>query len=327
MAKFKATKTQDLHYLDPNDLVIVGIDTKHKSPKDHHLFDERIKLPLDDNMVKNIMVYGVQQTVICQMDGDELIVVDGRQRVRWAREANKRLAAEGKEPYAVPIRVKKGSEATMFGVMVSLNEIRQDDELLLKADKAVRMQDMGKSTEEIAITFGVTTQAIDMWLKLADASTPVREAVQNGQIAATAAAKLAELSRDKQKKALKELIDSGNATVAHAQAQVRAEKRSQKNGETVEASSIMAPGKRAINKLIKYLRRSSVEHELSEDFIKGMRWAVGDLSTNSIGGLAGLLEDAKEAIKDTKPEKEAKPRKAKKGGAKKPPPRISRVAG
>lgn len=269
--------------MDPCDLKIVGIDTDH-GKGDHPLWDERNDYPVSESLVLNIMVYGVTHAVTVRKEGGDPIVVDGRQRVRAAREANKRLLAEGKEAMTIPVLPKRGSDETMFGVMISANENRQDDSILVKADKAGRLRDMGKSVKEVAIAFGVTEQAVHTWLSLLDVCGEVRKAVEKGTISASVAAKLAPLGREDQVKEMKEMVESGTATTAQASARVR----TKRTGKETNA----APGKRTIKKLVEYVRTLE-EEPLSEDFIRALRWAVGDLATTSIGGLTALINESK----------------------------------
>jgi len=311
-------KRGNLFSVDPTFPQIVGIDTKHKTSKEHPLYDPRIKLPVDEALVRNIMVYGVIDPVKVCKDGTDVLVVDGRQRVRAAREANKRLKKEGKEELTVPLVLKRGTDATLFGVMVSANENRQDDGPLTKADKAGRMLDMGKTVEEIAIAFGVTVQAVNNWLALLDVGTDVRNAVEKGAITASAAAKLSSLPREEQSKELKEIVASGKgATVAEVAARVR----TRKNGANGEVHNV-APGKKAILKLVKHLKTLDEEY-LSEDFIKGLRVACGDLSTATIANLTALFEESKD-VKLTDPKPKKTKGKSKRASKAKAPPRVSK---
>jgi ParB family chromosome partitioning protein len=188
--------------INPEDLVLV-ID------KNHPLYDARAADPIDENLVRNIMVYGVKEPVLVRKNGEALEVIDGRQRVKAAIEANKRLTAEGKEPMRVRAIVEKGQEADLFGVLITLNELRREDTPLARADKAKRFIDMGKSEAEAAIAFGVSHQTIRNWLALETLSPPVRKAVEKGDLPATAATKLAGLSSEKQEEKLERLKETG----------------------------------------------------------------------------------------------------------------------
>jgi ParB family chromosome partitioning protein len=111
---------KNITYLDPNHIVIVGIDTA--ATTEDTLYDERIDLDVDINLVKNIMVYGVQQPVLVRAEDGDVIVVDGRQRVRAAREANKQFRAAGEVEVKVPVLSVRGDDRRVTGIMISANE-------------------------------------------------------------------------------------------------------------------------------------------------------------------------------------------------------------
>ena len=264
--------------MSPKDLIIAGIDADDPT-EGQVLTDPRVHLPLDEGLVKNIMVYGVLEPVLVAKIGGIPFVVDGRQRVRCAREANKRLEREGKEHVRVPTMLKRGEEHLLYGVSISANENRQDDGPLAKADKVQRFLDMGRSTKEAALAFGVTTQTIGMWLKLLELDSKVRKAVERGQISPTAAAQLANLSPEEQREALKNLLAEGRPTVDAAK------KAKATNG----AAAHSRPTKHQLMRVIKATKEDP--GDLSEDFIRGVRWAAGELDPGSIKGLKALLNE------------------------------------
>lgn len=201
--------------IEPEKLILIDDE---KSP----LFDPRVNWPVDEGMVRDIMVNGVIEPVIIAKDGEALVVVDGRQRTKAAREANKRLAEAGKETIRVCCIIRRGCEADLFGVSISANEHRKDDSPLSKADKAQRLIAMGKTEAEVGISFGVTSATVKNWLVLSSLSAAVRKAVERGEITATAAAALAGLSVKEQGEKLEEMVaEGGKVTVARAKAKAK----------------------------------------------------------------------------------------------------------
>jgi ParB family chromosome partitioning protein len=199
----------DLLYFDPGQLLIVD------DPK-HPLFDERCKLPLDEAMVLDIMAVGVLEPVIVRgstgPDGARVVeVVDGRQRVRNAREANKRLRKRGKELVRVPAIRKRGEDADLLAIMISTNEHRRDDGVMVKAKKAARFLALGRSEEQAAVVFGVSRQTIKNWMALLECAPAVQAAVEHEQIAATYALGMTKLPRDEQIAKLKTLLKGAEA--------------------------------------------------------------------------------------------------------------------
>ena len=83
---------REVHYYDPTHLIIVGLDIEEDGSP---LNDERATWDVDEPMVKNIMVYGIQQPVLVRREAGKIYVVDGRQRVKAARTAASRQDGAG----------------------------------------------------------------------------------------------------------------------------------------------------------------------------------------------------------------------------------------
>ena len=269
--------------VDPKDLVIVGLDTD--DGPEHPLYDDRVKLPLDESMVLSIMVRGVLETVLVRKDGDAVQVIAGRQRVRCAREANARLKKEGGAQIRVPVMVRKGAEADHMGVAITENEIRRDDTPSIRALKLQRYLALGRSEAEAAVAFGVSLQTIKNWGRMSDLDPKVLKAVDSGKIPASAAWNLSELPRDEQKTELEKLLSNGHATVkATTKAAKNAKARKSGNDEGYEP-----PGKRLVTKVMKLNNKSNT---LGGEFLRGVMWVLGDISPKSIAGLTDLIREA-----------------------------------
>lgn len=242
---------------DPEQLKLV-------TDESHHLYDPRIHLPIDEAMVKNIMVNGVIEPVIIAKEGMDVIVVDGRQRTKNAIEANKRLTAEGKEPVKVTCIIRRGDDASLFGVLISANENRQDDTPLGKADKLSRYLAMGRTEEQAAIAFGVSAVTIKTWLAMLTLSDKVKQAVDGGVISATAAVKLSNLSRPEQETALNFLIESGSKTSGRNVEKV-------KNGNRPSIAKMKSRND---------VERKLLEEGLHKEFIAALKWVLSEVTTD-----------------------------------------------
>tara|TARA_Y100000310_G_scaffold115743_1_gene114337 strand:+ start:1315 stop:2313 length:999 start_codon:yes stop_codon:yes gene_type:complete len=192
--------TKDITYHSPESLVIVGLDTEDGS--ENALYDFRVSLDENESLIRNIMVYGIQQPVICREEAGQLFVVDGRQRVRAARVAAKRQNEAGEFAVKVPVIAAKGDDSRVHGIMISANEVREDDSILGKALKASRMLDLVGDTAEVAIAFGRSEQTLRNWLSLAGADSAIHDAVRAGEMSAAAAIELSNLPREEQVEAL-----------------------------------------------------------------------------------------------------------------------------
>ena len=139
-------------YFDPAKLVVV-------SDEKHPLFDERVTLPISAELVASILHHGrVLQPVIVRKNPEtsELEVVAGRQRVRAVLEIAKRgevfkslpealQKKRGKEGWKVPALIDRAKDDDLAEVIVSENEIRENDSPLVRAEKMRRLLSRGKT--------------------------------------------------------------------------------------------------------------------------------------------------------------------------------------
>lgn len=264
---------------DPDRLVIIGVDTTDDDT--HPLYDPRVEDCVEGNedfeaLVESVAAHGILQPIRVFKDATDpkypcAIVVDGRRRVLAARAAAMRTSTA----IAVPaVRQSEDEDKALFASMVTANELRVDDDPMAKAAKLERfVNNHGASMKDAALAFGVTEQTIRNWKRLLRLSPKVRAAVSAGKIKATAAGKLANLAPIEQDARLAELLRNGKkATVKAAEAKA--------------ASRTQAPPKRFLQKLVAF----NGEHDVSPEFLAGVRYAIGDRS-------APLPGDTSEALK------------------------------
>jgi ParB family chromosome partitioning protein len=281
---FKDGKRFDGYYMAPEDIVIIGLDTK--DGPDHFLWDERIKLPLSGSFVQNVAKVGVIKAVTCtklKIDGeDRAVVVDGRQRVRAARKANEILKSQGEPELRVKVLPQRGSEDALMGLSLSTNSFNQEDTPATKARKAQRLLDRGMSPAEVADYLGVTTQSIANWQKLLELAPAVIKAVDDERIAASNAIKLHKLDKSEQTEKLKELLASSNGKKPTGKKTARAAAKG--------SNPSVAPGKRLARKVVNAHVEGTVDF-LSEDFLHGIQWAIGDISDEDVKGMSKFMTD------------------------------------
>jgi ParB family transcriptional regulator, chromosome partitioning protein len=188
---------KELLSLDPTKVVIIGLDTEDR--EEHPLFHQDAYLPLDEALVKNIQVMGVLKPISVRQEAGKYYVIDGRQRVKNAREANRRNDKAGEVQVLVPAVVKHGDDHMMQGIMVSSNEFNATRALLDKSITAARLSNMGHSLESIALQFGKTPNTIRNWHKIADAVPEIHAAVRDGVISFQTGVELSNFPRDEQK--------------------------------------------------------------------------------------------------------------------------------
>lgn len=267
---FDAPRKQ-LFMFKPEELVIVGLDEPFEdAPEDHELYDKRKDMKLDPSFVEDIILNGVMQSVDVTKVGNVALVVDGRQRVKGGRKAKEVLLKRGMsqedvdDMIRVPCRfVQMEDPATMLGRLISANSHRHDDGVIEKAEKAARLINLGKTQKEVALRNGVSKTTISNWMKVLQCIPAVKRAVDQGKISATAAAELANLSPEDQKKALDEMLESGETTAADAKSHA---------ASAGGGSAPKKPGKKVVRRLID--DHPDVIHESP---IEALKWAIGDL--------------------------------------------------
>lgn len=198
---FNATR-RDCYLFDPQELVLIR-------DKEHPLYDPRVELPVDDALVESIMFdsQGVIKPIVITKDGEDAVVVDGRQRVKAALEANKRLKKAGAVLVKVPCVVRKGSAKHLTAASVTANEVRINDDILARAKKASNLLNMGYTEEEIAKLFGVTKQTILNYLAIDGLDKAVKKAIGEEKIPASHAMKLAKIPKKEQYQAMSEYLE------------------------------------------------------------------------------------------------------------------------
>lgn len=281
MAKQAIDAKRGTHFLmDPADLYLV-------TDKEHPLYDTRVENDISESMVASIRVKGVIEPIVVRKNGERLEVIDGRQRTKNAIEANKRLKAEGAPEILVPVILRKEDDAIAFETSVELNEIRQSDDVITKAEKAVRLEKMGRTVDDIARAFGVTTVTIKSWLALFDLAPQVRTAVKNHQISAIDAVKeLSSFTREEQVEKLEKLV-------ASAPARKRGRKAAGADSQPVKKAS-------AVKRLRLIFRNEEAMEALSAREKTLVSWFFGEVTNGDLAAAIPRLSDHLTARKKQK---------------------------
>lgn len=276
-----AKRTQ-LFHLDPADVVVIGWDTT--DGPEHDLWDKRAKLPVDEKMAANMAFLGKVLEPISVRNGDTVETVFGRQRVKAARRANEILRERGAEPILIPCQIDRGTPGRVIGMMISENAHRQGMSPMEEAVLLARYMDHGNTEQEAAdLLGGVTLQTVRNRLALLDLDSSVQKLVEDGKLSATAAGKLAKLKREDQKVEAKKLVESGATTVAAAGRAVKARKNGGDGGP-------VAPSKRVLRRVLEGNAGLDEDEQLPPEFVRGIRFCLGDLSPAAVKNLTSLMD-------------------------------------
>lgn len=293
-----ANRTKKLEYVDPNDVIIIGLDTD--DDEKHPLYDERINFALDDKLVANIMVLGVRDAVEVREEAGKLYVIDGRQRTRAVRDIRRRQELEGsEEKIYLPILKVNGDDNRMIAIAHSKNVHRKSDDVLTNARKAARQFDFCGDLDMVAVTFGRSRTTINNWFSLLEADTSVIEAVEDGKISANRGIELASYPKNEQVEKLRLLIKGAEreATVADSTPASTPTSSAGNNGADLppepgetngkKASSPKRSGQVATQKGVKrvWLRKalkSEAAKKLTDEQMGVLKWmATGEADKNT----------------------------------------------
>lgn len=277
-------KRGNLWQFDPAALVIIGVDTE--DGPEHELWDERNKLAIEPTMVTNIMAVGVKQTVTIRkvtVDGEKRAeVVDGRRRVLHARAANEKLAEQGEPTVIVPCILESGDEEHVQNLSISLNEIRKDDGILVKAAKCMRLLSRNGGDKKLAAQmFGVSTTTIKNWTKLVELAPAVKKAVENGQISASAATQLHGMEKSEQVDALEKMTKEAKASGK--------KKATTKTAKGAASGKSTTPGKRVLMSMIE---DEENDGKLDPAVVFGIKLALGEHVPGESSRMGKLLVKA-----------------------------------
>ncbi len=246
------------------------------SDKQSPLYDPRVELPLNENLVRSIMTNGFRTVITVYKDGENLIVTSGRQRVRAALEANARLAKDGKEPVYCLTRVERGDDADHFGMSLIENTNRQDESDIQIARKMQRLIQMGRAEEDAGATCGLDKIQTKRMLALLDLAEPVQRAVASGKISTCAAVKFAKLDRAEQTKAR----DSALAESGGKRVRVAAAERKVKRSVVADTQEVSFPGRKQIKNLCKYFIANAKSVNLPHEALSILEYV---LNGNEVG--------------------------------------------
>jgi len=269
---------------EPENIIIVGLDTIEKT-QDSPLYDERVEMDLPEELIASIREHGVQQNVVALEKNGKLVCVDGRQRVRAARELNRRIVEGGgnkDDLVKVPVTRYVANGVGLMGLGIALNEIRYEDPVPVKAAKLQRYLKLGRTMEDASRAFGVQIPTLQNWLSIGKLTDELQSEVNNGTLSVNDAVDLSSMDESDQQKVaaeVKEAKEKGQNPKVVAKAVSR---RVAKNTKFVKS-----PGRRLIKKLISYDQRTEY---VSDDFVKGAAWASGQIETKEIEKLDKLIK-------------------------------------
>lgn len=259
---------------DPDQLEQLHIVTDPK----HNLYDkEAIERPVTEEKIANMERLGQLTPILVWLDGKDpkghpnVLVVNGRQRLKTIREINKRRKKAGNKEllpiFAVPYKGDDPEEA-----MYAANSIHDEDDTITKAKKVKRFIDGGHTENDALVVFGFTRQTFSNMKALMEKATPtLQKAVANGKVTAFASYALAKLPAEKQDEFVKTVVTNPSSG-APAKLKGRALQRA-----VDKARGKTTPSQRARSvKEWKEMQARATSSRLPAPAMALIDWALGD---------------------------------------------------
>lgn len=260
----------------PETIMIVGLDVPVSTCEE--LADpDRLDLERDPGfapLVESVYRHGIRTPVTVRKIGEHVLAVDGRRRIRAAREANARLEKEGEERRVlcpcIPDKAD-GLEGSLDTLVIA-NEHRREDSVVARARKAQRLREAKRPEDEIAAQLGVSKMTLSNWRALLQVEPKLLARVESGKIPVAVGYQLGKLPADKQAEALDQLLEEAGGDPKALKGQKgRAAATKKAKGESVRAPSTKL---RAGDLANLYGRLESTEEEPHEDANQELAFAL-----------------------------------------------------
>lgn len=291
---FENVKREQIFWLDPDDLTVVGIDTDDGI--EHDLVNHRVEFlkrnGVSQQMVDSIKVDGVLQPIVVRKNGERTEVMLGRNRTLSAREANKQAGYERdhEERIHVPCLNRKNNEShSVLGIVETENNVRLDDDAMTRAKNARRLLDRGMTEKAVSIKMGTTVVGLQNLLKVLELSPVMQKAVEEREVPWSAAITFVDLSHEDQAAKLEEARTRGiTISTPEARRMRKARGVAKKNGKA-KADGQSMRGKGVAVGTLRKLAEDEWFDGLDSQMKHLFKWAIGEGSHRSVKGLPDAL--------------------------------------
>jgi hypothetical protein len=205
-----AAPRQEVKGYDPDEVIIIGIDTDD-GPSHWGHDEESNKNPLLEADVQFTYENGVIQNVLGRRDGKKVVIVAGRGRTRLLREANKRRVRDGLAPWILPVKIVMGDARKMLVLKHGENSHRREQSPFVRAQQAYELSQQFPE-DQAATIMGLGVKQFRDVLKLLSLGPAARKAVMEDNLKPTAAIVLAELSEAEQAEQLTTIMATAAAS-------------------------------------------------------------------------------------------------------------------
>jgi ParB-like chromosome segregation protein Spo0J len=255
----------DVPLVRPHDVLIVGFDVAESDELWYARCPRAAEMP-DTDFVQSIRGPNkVEQPVAVFRDGERILALAGRRRIKAARLVwDEQDAARVPEEERVELRyiLHAGTPEELYAINVRENNARKDLTPMQRADGWRAVSDR-LGVARVAALNGVSEKTVRDALAIFECAPKVQRAFEDGKLAAALAPKFAGLPRTEQAALFDEMVAKG-ATKGRAAKKAIEEK---KKGNEVQAPRRMRP--RAVVERLREALMSNRDATCILDFVLG----------------------------------------------------------
>lgn len=322
----------------PERLFLVGVDipdgrTTPHGPTEHAGWDDRIHLPIDQQLGLSLLQEGNLQPVQVRKNGSLLEIVYGRQRTRAARWANEQIAAhwqevDGEAPagtcelpphlrgeltrdtrVVLKVEIVRGDDKRMIAATAAENVHRRAESLVSLARKLNTYLERGHTWAEAKVTFGLRSDSdVANLRKLVDLAHEVQERITSGAISQQAALLLVHLSREEQVSVVKGLeaagkrLTPGNLRAVLGMTEGKAKKASTAATKTAQPPVLPCDLQALLKVLEAAIEVDEPPFEVTAEEVLFLKWVCGGATTGEVAKYLPWLTPALQALPPVEPQ-------------------------
>lgn len=207
--------------------------------KDHPLYDRRAEEPLDQAILNDIRERGILDMIKVRRkpeEEDAFEIVDGRTRLRCARQINRDRDAAKKPALKILVEVVPCSNDLLACELKHLfNEHRNERDPYGRAEGMFDMLSRGADKHDVAHVFKCNVKTVTRSKKLMLACDEVKEAAKDGVITMVESYDIADHPLAEQPEILKAFLDAKNALAESINPKRQEDKEEQSSGPSKPA--------------------------------------------------------------------------------------------
>lgn len=271
------------------ELVEIPADTEHP------LYDRRATEPLDERVQQDIMANGIRVPIAVRQKPDcpgVYEIIDGRTRLRVAREINHIRGQANKQPMNIPAQLFDApTNLEAAALKHAFNELRNQRDLVGKAEGIVEMLKLGMKQDDVAKLFDVNARSVRRYKVLIEKGcVELKKAMRAGEIGLVDALNLAfNYDEENQILVLQEMREDAERHKKLCQGKTESGEEAEESDEKAPPERKSKPKPKSLKRdfvlpLLKDLRKNPLDNKRKEftaedmknAMLAGMGWVAGD---------------------------------------------------